>query len=82
MTGEGFYKLWTDPEFSAYVYKIARKHSRNKEDIQDFKQQAALKVDEKCQDDCSMEMAKKIAFRAIHAEYMKIWRRRNINISI
>lgn len=64
MTGEEFIKVWGNLELRQYIIDQARRHSKNKEDQEDFVQEAWFYIGF-CPYSCDADYYKQVGLNAI-----------------
>ena len=70
MTGDELVKLMRDPAMKHAVYKAARRHTRSIEDIEEYMDDAWMRIAD-CDSGKDEEYYATQAFRAINAAYMR-----------
>lgn len=73
MTGEELVALMRDRSMSRAVYKAARRYTKNPEDIEEYMDDAWMRIAE-CHADKTHDYYTRQARRAVHASYMQKWR--------
>ena len=80
MKGEEFMDVYGDTELRQYIVDQAKRHSRYKENQEDFVQEAWLRIS-MGERDGTEEYYKCVALRAIQAAYQKMRRKSTYNLS-
>jgi hypothetical protein len=74
MTTEEFFELWADTELRQYIVDQAKRHSRYKENQEDYVQEAWLRLS-LCDGGCCNEYYKQQAYNGIQNAYKRARRK-------
>lgn len=74
MTGARIAEIMRDPEMTAFLFKCARRWSKNIEDQEEYVQEGYLRISRSCEDDTPVAIIHEIGNKAIFNAYRKRWR--------
>lgn len=71
MTGARIAEIMRDPEMTAFLFKCARRWSKNIEDQEEYVQEGYLRISRSCEDDTPKAIIYDEGRKAIHSMYFR-----------